>query len=153
MCYVCNCNLTTDVRRYLFSSNFRLVAKCRNYEGSAKFVTHFNGRANAAETYKRKLPEGMAANGDYMEWIKSQPWSPLVTVSTCRLTACRAEPLPLYLCIRLSFFERATNDEVAGSRSSLVEWVRAVSFCGGPPCLLLLWCVICFVALASSKAR
>lgn len=88
------------------SSNFRLIEKSRNYEGSAKFVTHFNGRATAAETYKRKLPEGMAVDVSYMEWIKSQPWPPLVSVSTCTYFG----PSALY-SVGCRFPERSIIDE------------------------------------------
>eukprot|EP00752_Nemacystus_decipiens_P011591 g10293.t1 len=56
----------------------RFIYKARNYEGCAKFVTHFNGRISAAENYKSGLPAGMAADETYVQWIKSQPWSPLV---------------------------------------------------------------------------
>lgn len=65
----------------LYSSHGRFVAKVRNYEGSAKFVTHFNSRVTAAEAYKHALPDGMAPDASYIGWIKSQPWPSLLTVS------------------------------------------------------------------------
>lgn len=59
----------------------RVVAKARNYEGSAKFRTHFNGREKAAVDYKNDLPEGMVADPEYEAWLKTTPWPPLTAVS------------------------------------------------------------------------
>ncbi len=72
----------TNARRR--NANLRLLGKARNYEGSSKFVTHFNSKATAAEAYERGLPSGMAADKTYTSWMKSQPWPPLVKVRGTR---------------------------------------------------------------------